>query len=187
MNDKQIYEKNLKTNTEKIQFWKFLINGTKTEVHIHSFMSLLYWVSILEIFLFLIGFALFLSSPQNFSIFWVFITHVVRAILGFILLKRIPHSHQVIEDLNEIETNSIEEIEKNILHSYLNLLSRNETKIRPILIWYFVLTIIDIIIDNFAFFYLQGKWSEESYSLQNFILSICIVINFCKKRFFMNK
>ena len=140
--EKQIYEINLKTNKEKTQFTKFLIYGTKIEVHINSFMTLLYWVSILELFLFLIGLTLFMSSPNNFGIFWAFITHVIRASLGFVLLKRIPNSHEVIENLKEYENSTVEDIENNIIDSYKNLLYSSESKVKPILITYFVFTII---------------------------------------------
>jgi uncharacterized membrane protein (DUF373 family) len=178
--DKSIYNKNLKTNQEKIAFWKFLMYGTKAEVHINSIQALLYWVSIMELFLFALGLALFISSPNNFAIFWAFITHVVRAILGLILLKRLPGTHLVIEELKEYEDSTIQDVENNILQLYKNMLSNNEKSIGRILLWYFIFTIIDIIMDNIVFFYLQQKWSNATYGLQNFFALILIVANFCK-------
>lgn len=178
--EKSIYARNLKTNKEKISFWKFLMYGTKAEIHINSIQSLLFWVSIMELFLFALGLALFISSPKTFDIFWAFITHVIRAILGFILLKRLPGTHLVIEELKEYEDNTIEDVENNILQLYKNMLSNNEKSIGRILLWYFIFTIIDIIMDNIVFFYLQQKWSNEIYGLQNFFALILIVSFFCK-------
>jgi hypothetical protein len=175
LNKDLIYLNNKRVNKEKSTFWKFLMYTTKAEIHINSFTSLLYWVSITEIFLFAMGFILFISSPSNFSIFWAFITHVIRAALGFIILKRLPRSHVVIEELKEFENDSLEDVENKILEIYRNLLQNNESRLKTPMIWYFVFTIIDILVDNILFFYLTTKWQYDDYSLQNMIALVLIV------------
>ena len=97
-----IKEKNRIINRDKVGFFKFLIYSTKAEIHINSFKDLLYWTSLLEIFLFFISILLFVSSPGNFSIFWTFIPHCIRGILGLIVLFRIPDSHLSIENIDVI-------------------------------------------------------------------------------------
>ena len=73
-----LIENNKKTNKDKVGFFKFLIYSTKAEIHITSFKDLLFWLSISEIFLFIISEMLFFSSPGTFYIFWAFITHLIR-------------------------------------------------------------------------------------------------------------
>jgi hypothetical protein len=178
LDEETLYKNNLKNNKEKVNFWKFLMYATKAENYINEFNNLLYWVSILECGLFLIAIILFISSPSNFNIFWTFITHVVRAALGFILLKRLPKSHTVIEEMKEFENNTVEDIENQVILLYRNLLTNNESTIKPVLIWYFVFTIINIIIDNIIFFYVLNKWSSSTYGLQSMVGLYLIVAFF---------
>jgi hypothetical protein len=173
-----IYTKNLKNNKEKLSFWSFLMYSTKAEIYICEFHNLLFWVSLLEIFLYLIGLALFISSPKNFAEFWAFTTHFIRAIIGLIVLKRLPNSSTVIEEIREFENSTIEDIQSRILETYKNLISNNEGRIKPILTAYFAFTIIDIIIDNIIFFFLLQKWSNNYYSLENMLALVLIVAFF---------
>jgi hypothetical protein len=177
-----IIAKNKTNNKEKLEFWNFLMYTTKAEIHINSFLSLLYWVSILEIFLYLIGFALFISSPKTYGIFWLFTPHLVRAILGIIILRKVPPSHTVIEELKECHEDSITDIENHILNSYKNLLSNSESILSPLMITYFVFTIIDIIVDNIGFIILQLQWADKTRGLHNFVLLCMIILFFCNIR-----
>lgn len=178
--DMEIYAKNKKNNQEKVGFFRFLMYTTKAEYVIDEFHEMLFWVSIFEIVLFIICVALFISSPSDFSSFWAFLTHVVRASLGFVLLKRIPHSYEAIENLNNFENSTMEDTENQILENYKSIISANESRIKPILILYFVFTIIDLIIDNVVFFFLTATWSEEEFQLSNMAALIIIVAFFCK-------
>lgn len=177
--DSNLLAKNLKVNKEKIEFWKFLMYSTKAEVHIHEFQSLVYWVSIMECFLFVVALALFISHPIMFAILWCFITHLVRAVLGFLLLSLMPTTHDVIENIKEFGDSSIGDIENQILLEYKKLLNSNEGKMKPVLIAYFIFTIIDIIIDNVIFFFLLQKWTNIEYNFQNIIVLVMIVCFFC--------
>ena len=175
-----IYSKNLQNNKEKLSFFSFLMYSTKAEVYICEFYMLLFWVSLLEIFLYLIGLALFISSPHDFSEFWAFTTHLIRAILGLILLKRLPNSSTVIEEVKEFEQSTVEDVQGRILETFKNILTNNKHRLRPLIIAYFVFTIIDILIDNIIFFFLLDKWADNEYSLDNIIALVLIVAFFCK-------
>lgn len=149
-----VYNKNKKINNEKISFFKFLMYATKAEHMIEEFQDLLYWVSIFESLLFVICILLFIMHPLTFGPFWAFITHAVRAALGFIILHRLPATHLVIDNLNDFEESSIEQIENQIVENYRTLIANNEGRLKIITIVYFVFTIINIIIDNILFFFL---------------------------------
>jgi hypothetical protein len=174
-----LYTKNLKNNREKLSFWTFLVYSTKAEIYICEFHNLLFWVSLLELFLYVIGVALFISSPKNFSEFWAFTTHAIRAILGLIVLRRLPNSSDVIEEIKEFDNSTIEDVQIKIFENYKNLLSKNEGRVHSFLKAYFAFTIIDIIVDNIIFFFLLHKWSDSNYSLDNIFALILILVFFC--------
>lgn len=174
----QLKEKNKQINLDKIGFYKFLIYSTKAEIHINSFQDLLYWVSLLEISLYVLSILLFISSPSNFYIFWTFTIHAVRGIIGLILLFRIPNSHLAVENIENCDSSSIVALQEQLASNYIKLLQDNESRIKTLLIVYFILTIIDIIVDNIIFFYLITKWENQEYSLTNIIGLLLIVIFF---------
>jgi len=178
-------EKNKKINIDKIGFFKFLIYSTKAEIHINSFKDLLYWISLLEIFLYVLSILLFISSPSNFYIFWTFTTHCIRGIIGLIVLFRIPDSHLAVENIESFDSTSIETLQDQLVSNYFNILQENESKIKPLLIVYFVFTIINIIVDNVIFFYLLMKWNNQEYSLANIVALFIIVILFRIKIFYL--
>ena len=174
------YTKNLQNNKEKLSFFGFLMYSTKVEIYICEFHSLLFWVSLLEIFLYLIGLLLFISSPHGFGEFWAFTTHLIRATLGLVLLKRLPNSSTVIEEIKESEDYTVEDVQNRILQIYKNLLTNNKHRLLPIIISYLVFTIVDIIVDNVIFFFLLNKWSDSEYSLHNIFTLVLIITFFCK-------
>jgi hypothetical protein len=178
MNDEIAFKKNLDKNKQKVGFFRFLIYSTKIEIHIEEFQCLLFWVSLLEIVLFIFAFLLFISDTDKFALFWTFITHVIRAIIGFMVLKRFPDTHNLIEDIGDCENSTIEEIESAIVQKYKNILSNNEHRLKPVLIAYFVFTIIDIIVDNVIFFFLLDRWKDSVYMYQNYMSLILIVTFF---------
>lgn len=166
-------------NEEKYLFFKFLLNVTKGEIIINDFISNLFWVSILELFLFIIGIVLYASSPSEFDLFWTFATHVLRAIIGFWLLNKLPRTHILVEELNEIENLGIIEIENEILHKMRRIMNESSC-VKILLVFYFVFTIINIIIDNIVFFVLQQRWMHTEYALENIIALVIIVTFFGK-------
>jgi len=173
-------EKNKKINIDKIGFFKFLIYSTKAEIHINSFKDLLFWISLLEIFLYILSILLFISSPSNFYLFWTFTTHCVRGVIGLVVLFRIPDSHLAVENIESFDSSSIETLQEQMVTNYFKLLQDNESRIKPLLIVYFVFTIINIIADNVIFFFLLMKWNDQEYSLANIIALFLIVVFFCK-------
>jgi hypothetical protein len=112
---------NLEKNKNKYGFFRFLVYSTKIEIHVEEFQCLLLYVSCMEVALFCFSICLFISSPSTFSIFWTFTTHLIRAILGFILLKRFPDTHNVIDNLDEYENSTMADIELSIINKYRNV------------------------------------------------------------------
>jgi hypothetical protein len=175
-----LIENNKKVNKDKVGFYKFLIYSTKAEIHLNSFKGLLYWISLCEIFLYILSILLFISSPKSFYLFWAFTTHLIRGILGIIVLFRIPDSYMCLENLDKYDSSSIESLQRDLTTNYFQILSENENRIKPFLITYFIFTLINFIIDNLIFFYLLSKWEYQEYSLAN-IFGLLLIIVFFRK------
>jgi hypothetical protein len=165
-------------NQDKVGFFKFLIYSTKAEIHLNSFKGLLYWVSLCEIFLYILSILLFISSPNSFYIFWTFTTHLIRGIFGMIILFRIPDSYMCLENIEKYDSSSIESLQRDLTSNYFQILSENESRIKPFLITYFIFTIVNCIIDNIIFFYLLIKWEYQEYSLANIFGLLLIIVFF---------
>lgn len=175
-NEEDIYQKNKVKNQEKMRFFKFLMYNTKVEIHLEELQSYLLWVSILENVVWLVCLALFISSPSTMKINWTFIYHVARAGVGIMLLFYIPKTFQVIENLQDFESNSLDDIQKGMETNYVSLLQQNEKVLKPLLMIYFILTVISVIIDIILFIVLCNNWSTTNYEYRNFVLLIAIVI-----------
>ena len=147
-------------------------------INSNSFKDLLYWVSLLEIFLFVLSLLLFLSSPHNFSIFWFFTTHLARGIIGLIALFRIPDSYLSVENVDRYDSSSIEALQRDFISNFLQILQDNQPRIKPLLISYFIITIVNVLLDNIIFFYLVVNWYEKEYSLGHLIGLMIIVVFF---------
>ena len=65
----------------------------------------MYWSSGVEISMFILGFILFLGSPSNMGFIWLHVGHLARGLIGFIILGRLPKSHDVVDELDIPETN----------------------------------------------------------------------------------
>jgi hypothetical protein len=178
-----LLENNKNVNQDKIGFFKFLIYSTKAEIYINSFKSLLFWVSLCEIFLYILSVLLFFSSPKTFYLFWAFTTHLIRGIIGLLALFRIPDSYMSVENMERYDSSSIQSLQRDFLNDFLQNLQENEPRIKPLLITYFIFTIINIILDNIIFFYLLVEWDNQEYSLANIFGLIIIVVFFRNNKF----
>ena len=168
-NIQAIYERNKKNNKEKIQFFDFLMYSAKSEISITELQSLFYWVGITECFIFLISFALFISYPSQFGWLLFFITHVLRAVVGFLLLNYMPKTAVVINQLKNSENSSLTDINNQIIQSYKQLLEVNGNRVRQLMFVYWIFTVINVIEDMVIFFSLLGTWVYIIYNFKNMV------------------
>lgn len=180
-NTATIYQTNKKTNKEKLLFFNFLMNNTKIDIHIEEVQSYLFWVGILEFFTWIVFLSIFISSPSTMGVVWVFFYHNARGIVGLILLKFIPKTHDVIENLRDYENQSLEDIQKQMEQNYISIIHDNEKVLRPILIIYFILTILSIFIDIILFAYICANIAQAEQEAREFALLIGCLIYIGKK------
>ena len=178
-----IYEKNKKSNKQKIQFFDFLIYCTKSEISIQEVQLNFYWIGILEIFIFILSFILFCSLPKQFWRIWFLIFHVIRGLIGFKILSDLPKTSDLINKFESFENLQINEIQKNLYKSYSKLISDNSDKFRNSFALYWGVTAIDLLIDIIIFILFLFDFGKKDYNFRNSITIIIISILFSKFNF----
>ena len=179
-NVRKIYEKNKELNKERIGFFTFLMNSAKGEMAFDHFQKILFWNGIFDIFLFFICFCLFCSYASQFWRNIFFVGHAVRGVVSILILKYLPMTSSVIQNLDNFENESLPAIHNKIYEEYKRLLMQNERKIRPSMYAYWIITIIDFLIDIIIFFVLLHEWGDKDYNFRNIATLIIIVLLFGK-------
>ena len=172
-----IYDKNRILNKERIGFYSFLTYASKSEMIFDSFQAILFWIGALEMFSFLLIFALFLSYPSQMWRNIFFLTHSIRGAIGLLLLKYIPSTSSVIDSLDDIENQTLSSIQKNIYEEYKKLLKVSEAKIRQLMRVYWILTIFNFLMDIIIFIVLLVQWGKIEYNFRNIgtLVLICVL------------
>lgn len=173
-----IFEKNKNLNKERIGFFTFLMNSTKGEMAFDEFQKILYWNGVLEIFLFVICFCLFISQPSQFWRNIFFILHAARGVLSLLILYYLPSTSTVIKNLEGFENESLSNILNKIFVEYKKLLINNEKKIRTLMYGYWILTIINFLMDIIIFAVLLHEWGDNDFNFRNIATLVLIVILF---------
>ena len=178
--ERKIYEKNKELNKERIGFFTFLLNSAKGEMAFDGFQKILFWNGIFDIFLFFICFSLFCSYASQFLRNIFFIGHAGRGVVSLLILKYLPTTSTVIQNLDNFENESLPVIHNKIYEEYKRLLMQNERRIRPSMYAYWIITIVDFLIDVIIFFVLLHEWGDKEYNFRNIATLIIIVLLFCK-------
>ena len=182
--ERKIYEKNKELNKQRIGFFTFLMNSAKGEIAFDGFQKILFWNGIFDIFLFFICFCLFCSKASQFWRNIFFVGHAVRGVVSMLILKYLPTSSTAIQNLDNFENESLQEIHNKIYEEYKKLLIQNERKIRPSMYAYWIITVIDFLIDIIIFFVLLYEWGDKEYNFRNITTLIIIVLLFSKFLFY---
>ena len=101
-----------------------------------------------------------------------------------LILKYLPTNSTVIQNLDNFENESLQEIHNKIYEEYKKLLIQNERKIRPSMYAYWIITVIDFLIDIIIFFVLLYEWGDKEYNFRNITTLIIIVLLFSKFLFY---
>jgi hypothetical protein len=178
--ERKIYQKNKELNKQRIGFFTFLMNSAKGEMAFDGFQKILFWNGIFDIFLFFICFCLFCSYASQFWRNIFFVGHAVRGVVSLLILKYLPRTSTIIQNLENFENESLEVIHNKIYEEYKKLLMQNENRIRPSMYTYWIITIMDFLIDIIIFFVLLHEWGDKEYNFRNIATLIIIVLLFGK-------
>jgi len=70
--------------------------GVKLEFLNLELTSNMFWCSFGEIYLFTMAFVFFIVDSSEMGSVWWFLFHLVKGIIGLILLKYLPKTHEII-------------------------------------------------------------------------------------------
>lgn len=129
--------------------------------------------------MFLLGFIIFCVVPELMAYIWIHIFHIPRAILGFMILKRFPRSHDIVAKLQIPDNHSsLKQISTHLTESVSQILLGYLGNCKCLLQVYCGLTlaaggfdIVDFIVQYIRF----GKFGAEHSCLMMLAL-ICIFL-----------
>ena len=191
----------IKKNNRTLQYYKFLFYTMKTEIKIHDFLKLLRNTNTLELTLWSLSIVLFANVPKNFPILkkgeknttkysgvflWLHICHIIRACLGMYMGYKLPRSFQIMDFLQQL---SNEKLAKNIFNDIIRETLFNKVilavkKIKIHIFCYFIITIINVVIDIIEFFWLLvniggvSSNAKAEFMTYMFINIIYLILNF---------
>ena len=71
----------------------------KMELVLFDLSSSLWWSTLAEMTIFIFGFCIFMVEPSSLGYIWLFIPHIVRATVGFYILKSMPTSNELVANI----------------------------------------------------------------------------------------
>ena len=129
------------------KLFKFILLTAKVEIKFNSLIKLIYNTCLYEIVLWVLTFFLYLSSPKDMYYTWILLVHIVKAVLGFILLNKMPKTFDIIENVaknpNFDEDKIIDLIKKEIKETFIVKWEENKC----IFLIYLIVTIMCFGID----------------------------------------
>lgn len=175
-----ISEKNKNVNKEKIAFSVFWHYSSMAELYINQFHENFFWNGITECFLFILCLGLAISFFSQLGWLLFFIVHVAKGFVGFFCIYFIPKTHGIIEEITGLENSTIKDIQKNVIDLFKKMLQVCQSKIRPLLFAYLIMTVVAMLVDLIMFIVLLASWEKTIYKFHNIITLYVICIFFGK-------
>lgn len=154
---------------------KYMETGFKVQIMLTDYTNIMWWSSIIDVFLFIFAFSAFMSSPKEAVPIFMHIFHVVRAILGFLIIWKVPKSSSIIDEIqkeNQSKSQELVTLEQfpELVESALKTLFQQYDQ--PAIVYttmsYFILTCIQFIFDLITFFvgcsFMKNDYDEYSYA-----------------------
>lgn len=141
------------TNFHLKQSFSIMDLIVKIEFIMLEVISNLFWSSIIELNIFLLLLIMFFLIPSELGTVWWFTPHLLRGLIGLLLLKTLPRTHDIIKNANippDLKLKS-EEIFEILTNASQNALDHFTKVSRLNLTGYFVLTVLCSIIDTLMF------------------------------------
>jgi len=179
---------NIKKKNRTLQFYKFLFYSMKIEIKINEFVDLIRFSNQSEISLWILSIVLYANAPKEYSsiLVWFHIIHVVRGLVGFLIMLKLPRSYEIVEAMKNVS-------EKDLETKLFNDIARNVVKkeviekiqgMKGYLIFYFALTFMNFIFDSVDFLYmlsnLDNKGLQNNEKVVTLSFFIIILLYICK-------
>jgi hypothetical protein len=169
-----------------LDYYQFLLFTMKFEIKIFEFMNLIKISSIAEIFLWIVCLitSYIIALPLGSSYIFIQIIHIVRAIVGIILLCQIPKSYELLNLIKEESFINPSMANKDYTVILKELASPDIlpkiNKTKPTLIGYFFITFICTAVDVIGFLYLL--FSNSTSKHESMISAVIITFIFLSKK-----
>ena len=75
----------------------------KLQLILMDLSSTIWWSTVIELFLFIYGLFISFVDVKNTAVFWLFSFHVARALLGLLIIKKMPTVSDMITQLHQIQ------------------------------------------------------------------------------------
>ena len=158
---------NIPNKNLTLQYYKILFYSTKAELKLYEFFSIVSWVNHLELFLFVVGIVLFIIAKTKSAFAIINITHAIKSLIGYRIIKVVPCSHELIDKMeisvNELENDSFTDIMKRQvkLHFYDKIKTSS-----GIITIFFILAFINFFIDLVDFINSLSNLSKGKENLE---------------------
>lgn len=88
------------TGDEMFRLLKAMDLSYKTEMIFYQLHGIIFWCSAIDVFLWVFLLFAFFAVPGNLWAVWFLAGHPARGVLGMILLKHLPKTHEIVEDID---------------------------------------------------------------------------------------
>jgi hypothetical protein len=162
-----------KKKNRTLQFYKFLHYAIKLEIKMCELIDVIRFSNQSEISIWIVSLVLYFNAPSSYqnTFVWLHIIHLVRGIIGMIVLLKLPKSYKVVEAMNvsdnEMETKIFNDIARDVIKK--EVVDKLQG-MRGLLICYFVLTFVNFVFDVIDFFYSLEKINDDTNSSTKAIL-----------------
>jgi hypothetical protein len=158
------------------KLFKFILYSSKFEIKINSLVKLIYTTSLFEVFLWIVGFLLFMEAPGELYLIWVLVIHIAKGVLGLYLLNKMPKTYEIIENLSKSnnleENNLVDLISVQVKDTFVNRWNEN----KKILLLYLIATISSLFIDIIIFIVQIALFgNRQKFIMETILLTITFV------------
>lgn len=88
------------TGDEMFRLLKALDLTYKTEMIFYQLHGIIFWCSLIDVILWIFLLLAFFAVPEQLWSVWLLAGHPARGVLGMILLKFLPKTHDIVEDID---------------------------------------------------------------------------------------
>ena len=133
------------------------------ELILFDLSSSLYWSMLAEVNIFIFGFCMFLVEPSSLGYIWLFTPHLLRAAVSFLILKRMPTSNELVENIQIPSSEKVpfSKISGYVISGAKESATMFEKKAGTLLLVYTICTAIALIIDVSVVLTGMGKLGED--------------------------
>ena len=126
----------------------------KVQMILFDLSSTVWWSTIAELFTFFYCFWVFMIDAERMGFVWMFMPHILRAIMGLALVKKLPTSHDMIAGVNikPAEKIPLARIDRFVFTGAKQSLDKFQQAAGKLILIYTLLTVICVILDFIVIF-----------------------------------